>query len=120
MKFSDYRNCRDKKNEVYKYVVDCMNINDKYGNKIWTTLSDNEFSDLSCFIYPYRSDHFTNVCEIAFDWHGMFIECTWYYKFRNSLIAKIDMGDITVEEFAKWFIRSVEYFINFASIMENV
>ena len=120
MKFADYRHCRDKKNEVYKYLIDYMNVNDKYGNKIWTILSDIETSDISCYIFPHMSDHFTNVCEITFDWYGMFIECHWYYKFRNSIIAKMDMGDISLNEFSKWFIGSVEHFINFAGIMENV
>lgn len=120
MKFVDYIYCRDKKNEVYKRVVDYINVNNKYGNEVWANLSGKKTSDISCFIFSNMSDHFTNVCEITFDWDGMFIECVWHYKFMNSIIAKIDMGDISLNEFSKWFIRSVEHFINFAGIMENM
>ncbi len=119
-KFSDYMHVMDKRYTVYRNTINSLNAIDGYGNKILADFSCDGFSDITCFIYKNMSDHFTFVCNISFDWHSMFIECRWNYKFRNSIIAKIDIGDITVEDFSKWFIRSVEHFTNFANIMENM
>lgn len=119
MKFTDYIYSRDKKNEVYKHVMDYMNVIDKYGNKIWTILSDKDDADLVCFIFPHMADHFTFVCDISFDWYHMCIECYWRVSNGNGFVSRVYMNGLTSEMFTKWFIDSTELFIKLSNIMES-
>ena len=119
MKFTDYVYCRDKKNEVYQHVVDYMNVNDSYGNKIWTILSSNDSADIVCFIFPHMADRFTFGCDISFDWYHMCIECYWHVSEGNGFVSRVYMKGLTSEKFAKWFIDSTESFIELSTIMKS-
>lgn len=119
MKFTDYIHVRNKKSRVYTHVADYMNVNDKYGNKIQTILSSKLDTDLVCFIYPNKADHFTFVCDISFDWYHMCIECFWHVSEGGGFAARVYMNGLTSESFSKWFIDSTESFIELSNIMKS-
>ena len=119
MMFTDYIYCRDKENEVYRHVMDYMNVIDGHGNKIWTILSYRDDADLVCYIFPHMDDNFSFVCDISFDWYHMCIECFWHVSEGGGFASRVYMNGLTSEKFAKWFIDSTELFIELSNIMES-